>query len=150
MALIQPTQQKTGRGALTNPRLWVSPEVGHSAGGRLTQDQFDALLMGHAEVGLREIDWAVGRSWVEYHCRLPQASVFPCAPIESLEPVYRRRYRGPAVMTRQWDPLEHVLEHGGRFGERILPWLAMQWHYGEHAYGGIFAPKCTNRRRESG
>jgi len=120
---------------------FMSPEVGHSGGGRLTQDQFDSLLMGHAEVGMREIDWAIGRSWVEYHSKLPQASVFPCAPIESLEPVYRRRYRGPAVMTRQWDPLEHVLAHQGRFGERIRPWLAMQRHYGEHAYGGIFASK---------
>lgn len=124
------------------------PPGGHSAGGRLAEDQFDALLRGHAEVGLRTIAWAIGRSWVEYGSKLPQTTRFPCAPLENLDPEIRQRYAGRAHMVNAYCPLTSVLERRSKYGINIYPWLAMQRHYGEKAYGGIFASKWFRSHRE--
>lgn len=110
----------------------------HTAGGRLAADQFDALLQGHAELGLRSIAWSIGRSWVEYHSRLPATTRFPCVPLDQVPEQHRRSYAGRAAMINNYDPLAHVLEHRAECGLEILPWLAMQRHYGENAYGGMF------------
>jgi len=110
----------------------------HTAGGRLAADQFDALLQGQAEVGMRSIAWAIGRSWVEYHSRLPDATRFPCTPLDQIAEPYRRTYAGRAAMINNYDPLAQVLEKRSPYGVEILPWLGMQRHYGESAYGGIF------------
>ena len=117
------------------------PPGGHSAGGRLAEDQFDALLKGHAEVGMRTIAWAIGRSWVEYHSKLAQTTRFPCVPLETIEPEYRRTYAGRAHMINAYCPLTCALGRRSRHGVEIRAWLAMQRHYGEKAYGGIFASK---------
>ena len=110
-------------------------------GCRLAEDQFDALLQGHAQLGMRTIAWSIGRSWVEYHSQLPQTTRFPCVPLHTTEPRHQRLYGGAAHMTNRYQPLRYMLEHRARHGLRIEPWLAMQRHYGEKAYGGIFASK---------
>ncbi|NOZ21894.1 MAG: hypothetical protein GXP25_12500 [Planctomycetes bacterium] len=108
---------------------------------RLAEDQFDALLQGHAELGMRCIAWAIGRSWVEYHSTLPNTTRFPCVPLDTAEPQYQRTYGGFAHMTNTYQPLRYVLGHGPAYGLQIEPWLAMQRHYGVKAYGGIFTSK---------
>lgn len=118
---------------------FVEPSVWHSAGTRLAEDQFDALLKGHAELGLRTIAWSIGRSWVEYHSKLPATTRFPCAPLEQIPEQYQRRYAGRAHMINAHRPLEYVLKQRPKYGLKIFPWLAMQRHYGTKAYGGIFA-----------
>jgi len=115
------------------------PPSEHSAGGRLAADQFDALLKGHAELGMRNVAWSIGRSWVEYHSKLPQATRFPCTPLDQLEPGIRQSYGGRAHMINTYDALTSVLERRTEYRTTIYPWLSMQRHYGERAYGGIFA-----------
>lgn len=117
---------------------FAPPTVHHSAGARLAPEQFDALLKGHAELGMSSIAWSIGRSWVEYHSQLPNATRFPCRPLETIPENHRHSYAGRATMINEQDPLAYVLEHRGKYGLEILPWLAMQRHYGENAYGGIF------------
>jgi len=60
-------------------------------------------------------------------------------PLGTLDEKHRDSYAGRAHMINQYRPLAHVLEHRGQYGVAIHPWLAMQRHYGENAYGGIFA-----------
>jgi len=119
--------------------IFAAPPVHHSAGGRLAEDQFDMLLQGHAELGMRSIAWSIGRSWIEYHSRLPGTTRFPCVPLETVDEKYREYYAGRAQMVNQYRPLAYVLGHRDEYGLDIYPWLAMQRHYGEKAYGGIFA-----------
>ena len=117
------------------------PPSAHSAGGRLAEDQFDALLKGHAELGMRTISWAIGRSWVEYDSKLPHTTRFPCVPLDTVVPEYRRTYGGRTHMVNAYCPLTCVLGRRSTYGLTIRPWLAMQRHYGEKAYGGMFASK---------
>ncbi len=117
---------------------FAPPSVHHSAGARLDPDQFDALLAGHAELGMRSIAWAIGRSWVEYHSMLPATTRFPCRPLETIDPKFQHAYAGRTAMINNQDPLATVLQLRERYALDILPWLAMQRHYGENAYGGIF------------
>jgi hypothetical protein len=117
---------------------FIPPPSHHSAGGRLGADQLDAMLRGHAEIGLRSIGWTVGRSWVEYHSALPDATRFPAVPLDTIAPEHQRMYAGRSYMINQLDPLAHVLARRTEEGVEILPMLAMQRHYGAAAYGGIF------------
>ncbi|MEX2578116.1 MAG: family 10 glycosylhydrolase [Verrucomicrobiales bacterium] len=114
---------------------FAPPSSHHSAGGRVGEDQFDALLRGHAELGMGSIGWSIGRSWVEYDSKLSATTRFPCAPIP---PQHLDAYAGREAMVNDYDPLAGVLRRRGDHGLEILPWLAMQRHYGETAYGGIF------------
>ena len=117
---------------------FAPPSSHHSAGARLGADQFDALLQGHAELGMSSIGWSIGRSWVEYDSKLPDATRFPCVPLDQIPQQYQHAYAGRAAMINDDDPLAYVLEHRAEHQLQILPWLAMQRHYGETAYGGIF------------
>jgi hypothetical protein len=129
------------RGVADWADYFAPPAIHHSAGARVALDQFDALLGGHAELGLSSIAWSVGRSWVEYHSRLAQTTRFPCKPLETIDPQFRDAYAGRTAMIAMTDPLDYVLSHRSAHGLTILPWLAMQRHYGARAYGGIFASK---------
>ena len=118
------------------------PPFKHSAGGRLSNDQYDAILKGHAELGIQTIDWAIGRSWVYYNSKLPETTRFPCVPLDSLTSEKdRRTYGGQVYMLDHWDPLEYVLKHRSKYNINIVPWLAMNRHYGANSHGGIFASK---------
>lgn len=110
---------------------------------RMQRDQFEMILATQAELGLRTIDWSVGRSWVEYHSELPGATRFPCVPLAEAAQSFTNApfYRHRSAMIAQWDPLQEVLAGRERFNVQVWPWLAMQRHYGVNAYGGLFASR---------
>lgn len=110
---------------------------------RLEADQLDVLVGGQAEVGLRNLNWSIGRSWIEYRSELPGVSYFPAVPLEEAAKKWPHApdYVGRATMVNQFRPLERVLSQRTRLGATIWPWLSMNRHYGEHAYGGIFASR---------
>jgi hypothetical protein len=69
--------------------------------------------------------------------------VFPCVPYEEARksPHYPNDpydYGPRIVMMNRYDPLAGASEGGKRCGAEVWPWLGMQRHYGESAYGGIF------------
>lgn len=110
---------------------------------RLHPDQFDTLIGAQAELGMRTIDWSIGRSWVEYHTDLPNTTRFPCVPLEEAlkrAPV-AENYRSRIVMQNEYRPLQEVFAARERFDAEIWPWLSMQRHYGRNAYGGMFASR---------
>jgi len=107
-------------------------------GSRLAADQWDALIQGHAELGMRDVEWSIGRSWVEYESHLPNATRFPCIPLEQTDPKIQATYSSRAYMINEFCPLTEALERRDEYRIRLWPWLAMQRHYGG-AYGGIFA-----------
>jgi len=126
---------------------FAPPPIHHSSGVRLAEDQLETLLVGHRELGMRGICWSIGRSWVEYHSKLPDASRFPCVPIDSVSEKTRRAYEGRATMLNRYDPLDYVLAHRGAAELAIYPWLAMQRHYG-NAYDGVFTSRWFNAHPE--
>jgi len=118
------------------------PPIFHSAGGRPAQDQFDALLRGHAELGIRSINWALGRSCLLYHSELPNASLFPSVPPERMvDQSARADLEVQAWIIARQDQLSYVLEQRERAGIKIIPWLTMNRHYGEFYDEGIGASK---------
>ena len=122
---------------------FAPPTIHHSAGVRLAEDQFDTLLVGQRELGLRAICWSIGRSWVEYHSKLADTSRFPCTPLESVSEKTRHAYQGRVAMINQYEPLDYVLAHRATADLKIYPWLAMQRHYG-NAYDGVFTSRWFN------
>jgi len=116
---------------------------------RLEADQFDTLVRGQTEIGMRDLDWSVGRSWVEYHSDLPGATRFPCVPLEEAVKSFSaaRNYVARATMVNRFRPLETVYAHRARLGAKIWPWLSMNRHYGD-AYGGIFASRFFREHPE--
>jgi len=116
------------------------PPIFHSAGGRPAQDQFDALLRGHAELGIRSINWAIGRSCLLYHSNLPQASLFPSVPLDRMvDQSSRADLEIQAWIIARQDQLSYVLEHRDQADVKIIPWLTMNRHYGEFYDEGIGA-----------
>ncbi|HPT99388.1 MAG TPA: hypothetical protein PLU39_16115 [Armatimonadota bacterium] len=109
---------------------------------RIAEDQFATIAGGQAELGLRTLAWSVGRSWVEYHSKLPQTTRFPCIPLAEARKLFDRadNYIGRITMQERYDPLECALGLRERFGLRVWGWLAMNRHYGP-AYGGMFASR---------
>lgn len=113
------------------------------AGPRLDADQIDMLVKGHGEIGMRDLQWAIGRSWVEYHSALPNASRWPAVPLSELPEETLQRYpHFPAWdhVTNAYCPLTEALASRVRHDVRLWPWLAMQRHYGP-SYGGVFASR---------
>jgi len=111
---------------------------------RLLPDQFTSIVAAQAEIGFSNVGWSVGRSWVEYPSKLPQAQVFPCVPWEEAKksssyPDDPYDYSPRIVMMNEFNPLAGAYEAGRKTGAKIWPWLAMQRHYGTSYYGGIFA-----------
>jgi len=102
---------------------------------RRDPDQFDAILGGQAELGIKTICWSVGRSWVEYHSELPGVTKFPCVPLEE-------------AAGRNPKALFHHNRATMIVGVHILPWLAMNRHYGVERCGGIFASKFFREHPE--
>jgi hypothetical protein len=107
---------------------------------RRAADQFEALVKGHGELGMRDLQWAIGRSVVIYHSNLPDATRYPGVPLDQIDPeILKREPHHPtwAYMTNQHRPLAEVEKYGEQHEVRIWPWLAMQRHYGG-GHGGIF------------
>ncbi len=114
------------------------PPIKHSAGGRLAPDQYDALLKGHAELGMHQIAWAIGRSVLLYNSTLPNSTRFPGVPLNRIaDPEERAMYQGHHTMLERSDPLDEVLRRRAEYGVQISPWLAMNRHYGTFMDEGI-------------
>lgn len=108
----------------------------HQSESRLDADQFELLVKTHAELGMRDLHWAIGRSTLEYATRLPDATRFPGAPLTP----DLASYRDYEVLHSRYCPLTEAEKHRERYGVRLQPWLAMNRHYGAE-YGGIFQSK---------
>ena len=108
---------------------------------RLHADQFQVIMAGQAEVGIRRLGWSIGRSTLEYHSSLSNATRFPAVPLDEAGKRHANidEYRARAHMINEFDPLASVLQGRRQSGVEIWAWLAMQRHYGTDAYGGIFA-----------
>lgn len=118
---------------------------------RLLPDQFRSIVCGQSELGFGTVGWSIGRSWVEYHSRLPQTTRFPCASYEKAQQSrdysphdYGRRIH----MINEYDALEQVSQTREGCRAQVWPWLAMQRHYGANRYGGIFSSDFYKRHPE--
>jgi len=116
---------------------------------RLKADQFQTIFGAQAELGLN-LDWAVGRSWVEYNSDLPYASRFPAIPYEEAlkSDSGVKRYHPRIIMINKFDPLDEVLANKDRFHKEVTPWLGMNRHYGTTAYGGMFSSKWFKENQQ--
>jgi hypothetical protein len=109
---------------------------------RLNPDQFETIIGAEAELGLN-IDWSIGRSWVEYNSNLQDASRFPTVPYEQVLKILPLtiRYHPRVIMINNYDPLNEVLAKTEKFGKEVIPWLGMNRHYGTDAYEGMLSSK---------
>jgi hypothetical protein len=116
----------------------------HSGGDcRLAEDQFALLVKGHAELGMRELQWSVGRSWVWYWSNLPETTRWPCIPLDEVDPGLLAQYPHWTAwdyVMKHYCPLTEAEKYAAMYEVRLWPWLAMQRHYGK-SYGGVFASK---------
>jgi len=123
--------------------------VGHSdwldfflpgAESRMAADQFEAMVKGHGELGLRDLHWAAGRSVLLYESKLAAATRFPGTPLTRVDlNILKSSLHWPTwdYMNNQYCALTEAEQAAERHGVRLWPWLAMQRHYGSGA-GGIF------------
>lgn len=106
---------------------------------RTGPQQLEAILHGQRELGLATLNWAIGRSWVQYPSRLPDARLFPCAPLTAdLLETSHPHFVAWARAVSECDCLAYPLERRGAHRVRLQAWLAMNRHYGPQAHGGIF------------
>lgn len=104
---------------------------------RVDGDQLDTIVLGQREVGITSVNWAVGRSCVQYPSRLPDAQVFPCTPIEDDEPIEKRHHwLAWQRILESCDTLERARAACESHGVRIQGWLAMNRHYGAPSLNG--------------
>ena len=101
-------------------------------------DQLDAIMFGQRELGITTLDWAIGRSWVQYPSKLPDAQMFPCKPIAPEVLKSHPHLAGWARMVRDFDSYGYALLRSQKIGLRISAWLAMNRHYSPNTYGGVF------------
>src|SRR5690625_919812 len=116
---------------------------------RLESDQFETLFGAQAELGLN-IDWSIGRSWVEYKSDLPDASRFPAVPYEEALKTDSSliRYQPRILMINKFDPLDEVVSSKNRFQKNLVPWLGMNRHYGITSYGGMFSSEWFKNNKQ--
>ena len=122
---------------------------------RLLPDQFTSIVAAQAEIGFSSIGWSVGRSWVEYPSKLPQAQVFPCVPWDEAKkspdyPDDPYDYSPRIVMMNEFNPLVGAYEGGRQSKTKIWPWLAMQRHYGTSMYRESLPARFIVRTRNGG
>ena len=94
---------------------------------RIAKDAWDNLAASHRDIGIREIQWAIGRSTLLYHTNLPGENRFPA--VEAPEkPVHLRYWQ---TIMQKFNPLAEITEVAGKRDVVIAPWLTMNRHYGE-------------------
>jgi len=104
---------------------------------RLERDQIELISSALPEIGLKTLDWSVGRSTLDYHSKLPGVTVFPYeSEREKCNPVWA----GRANVNKRFDALDVACKHRKQSGAEIWGWLAMNRHYG----GGFFSA-CTSK-----
>ena len=128
---------------------WGSYFVGPT---RLARDQLDTVVGAQTELGMRTLDWQVGRSTVEYHSELPNVTVFAAdlrvddASDELKQKMEAWGLLGMATMANKYRPLQSALDGRERFGCRVRGWLCMNRHYGPEFVGGVYTSRffCEN------
>lgn len=102
----------------------------------LEDDQFDMIIAGQRETGISSLNWAIGRSWVNYHTRLARAMLFPTKEFPE-KPLSDYPF-GEAIrrMHNDFDALGSPLEKRSKHDMRISNWLCMNRHYSPSSRGG--------------
>ena len=107
-------------------------------GHRVDAEQLDTILRGQREVGIKALNWSVGRSSVQYPSRLPDAEPFPCAPIPPTEDIGKRHHWiAWKSILESCDALGYPLERRQEHDMRMHGWLAMNRHYGAETLHGL-------------
>jgi len=104
----------------------------------LDHGEFDRIMQGQREVGITSLAWAVGRSWVQYHSKLPDACLFPCA---DLSPEHIERYPYHEIwahVVRDLDGWGYPLARRHKHGMKLHGWLCMNRHYDAVSFDGVF------------
>jgi len=101
---------------------------------RLSDDQIDTIIGAQAELGLRTIDWEVGRAVLEYHSELPGVTLMRLDPSKKYD-------WAMAYMIHTYRPLVAAYTYNDRRSPhvQIWPWLCMNRHYGIEHNGGQHA-----------
>ena len=100
---------------------------------RMEKDVWDNLAASHRDIGIGEIQWALGRSTLLYHSKLPDATRFPARETPE-KPVHLRYWQ--AIM-QKFNALAEITAVAPRRNVVIAPWLTMNRHYGEGG-GDVF------------
>ena len=112
-----------------------------SAGGpeivQLQPTDFDLLYHGHRELGMRTVDWAVGRSFLLYHSQLPNTTLIGSLCKGNIPVPYIRLYH---PLLQRVDPLDTVVALGKKYDQRTSGWLCMNRCYGS-SHSGVFSSK---------
>ncbi len=116
---------------------------------RVDPGQIDAIVRGQRELGIKVLNWAVGRSWVQYPSRLPDAQMFPCTPLNTSQATVKR-YHAMAwsKILRSCDCLGYPLEHRNQYNVRIQGWLAMNRHYAPNYSDGYFTSNWAREHQD--
>ena len=92
-------------------------------------DQLDNIMRAQREAGLTNLSWAVGRSWAQYPSKLPDASVYPCIPIEDKDLVSHPQSLLHALYLEKFDCLGYPLSKRKEHDVTLYAWLGMNRHY---------------------
>lgn len=105
--------------------------------------QLGRVIQGQRELGLVEVAWSIGRSWVEYWSGLPETSRWPVVPLESASQHDHRAYNYVAhtAVLEQGCPLRIAVKHAREQGLLFTAWMGLNSHYYPEAIGGIFCSK---------
>lgn len=111
-----------------------------NVGSRLAADQWEFQVKTHAELGMRDLHWAIGRSGLSYDSKLPTSTRYWSVPLTASILEEYPYYGIWQYMVNQYCPLSEVEKYKDKYGIRIQPWLAMNRNYGS-AFGGVFASR---------
>ena len=112
---------------------WLDWRTGH---------EVEDCLQAHLNCGIRDVAWKLGRSVVEFHTDLPQATLFD--GVGHPEPWGRELGK---VFTERCC-LRAALEFAEKNGMRLYGRLGMNRHYSKEAYGGCFTSKWAAEHQE--
>lgn len=100
---------------------------------RMEKDVWDNLAASHRDIGIGEIQWALGRSSLLYPTKLSNATRFPAREAPE-KPVHLRYWQ---AILQKFDAMAEITAVATRRDVIIAPWLTMNRHYGEGG-GDVF------------
>ena len=115
---------------------------------RTELDQIETILAGQREVGMTSLSWAIGRSCLLYHSRLPQADLFPGVSLTDEILADCPHFAAWSRMVRDHDTFGYVLSRRQHHGLRIDAWLTMNRHYSPTSYGGALTSSWARQHPE--
>ena len=116
---------------------------------RTDPEQLETIMRGQREVGIQALNWSVGRSCVQYPSELPDAEMFPCAPIPDETSTRKRHHwiRWKQILS-SCDVLGYALAHRKQHDVRLHGWLAMNRHYGAKQLHGLLTSSWAESHPE--